>query len=78
MAWDEIISETERDWLISGLEINSTVKATSVPLSKLRELFDAKADLKRAVQYLREGKARFAPNTDNSHVDGFLAKYADL
>lgn len=31
--------------------------------------------LKEAVSYLREGKAQFAPNTTNSHVDVFLARY---
>lgn len=35
-------------------------------------------DLKTAVKYLREGKAKFTPNTDNSFVDDFLTKYKDL
>jgi hypothetical protein len=35
-------------------------------------------DLKRAVQYLREGKAKFAAGTTNSFVDDFLEKYKEL
>ena len=35
----------------------------------------ALAMLKKAAQYLREGKAKFAPNTTNSFVDDWLAEY---
>lgn len=34
-----------------------------------------KADLDKAIQYLREGKAKYAPGTTNSFVDDLLAKY---
>lgn len=73
----EHLTEEERDWLISGIEINSTVKAMSVPLRKLRELFDAKEHLKTAVRYLKEGKARFTPETTNSDVDVFLERFRE-
>jgi len=39
---------------------------------KNREL---KEQLKQAVQYLREGKAKFTPNTTNSFVDEFLKRH---
>ena len=32
-------------------------------------------DLDDAVQYLKQGKAKFTPNTTNSDVDYFLEKY---
>ena len=32
-------------------------------------------DLRKAIALLREGKRRFAPNTTNSTVDDFLAKF---
>ncbi len=35
-------------------------------------------DLTKAVKYLREGKTKFAPTTDNSLVDDLLSKYKDL
>lgn len=34
----------------------------------------AEARLAKAVQYLKEGKARFTPNTTNSFVDDFIAE----
>lgn len=34
-----------------------------------------KAKLSEAVQYLREGKAKFAPEVTNSLVDDFLKSY---
>lgn len=37
-----------------------------------------KEELKTAVKYLREGKAKFSPHTTNSDVDVFLEKYKDL
>lgn len=37
-----------------------------------------KEELQTAVKYLREGKARFSPNTTNSDVDLFLEKHRDL
>jgi len=37
-----------------------------------------KAELKTAVRYIWEGKARFSPSTTNSDVDVFLAKHKDL
>lgn len=36
----------------------------------------AESMLERANQYLREGKAKFSPNTTNSFVDTWLADYA--
>jgi DNA-directed RNA polymerase subunit F len=33
-------------------------------------------ELEKAVQYLRQGKALFAPNTTNSIVDEFLEKHS--
>ncbi len=40
-------------------------------------VFDLANELKLAVQYLREGKAKFTPGTTNSHVDDFLSKHLD-
>lgn len=39
---------------------------------------EARADLKTAVKFLREGKARFTPNTTNSLVDDFLERMKGL
>ncbi len=50
-----------------------------VTFGKLYEERDAvKAMCERANQYLREGKARFTPNTTNSFVDTWLAEYDAL
>ena len=40
-----------------------------------QQISDLRADLDLALQCLREGKARFAPTTTNSFVDGLLARY---
>ena len=45
-------------------------------IALLRERDDLKSLLEEAVSYLRQGKAKFAPNTTNSHVDIFLARFA--
>jgi hypothetical protein len=44
-------------------------------LDLIRERDELKEQLAEAVSYLREGKAKFAPTTTNSHVDVFLAQY---
>jgi hypothetical protein len=49
--------------------------ASSVTVSKH---VDYQNELRTAVQYLRQGKARFSPNTTNSLVDDFLNKHKDL
>lgn len=40
-----------------------------------KERDEYRADLEKAIQYLREGKAKLAPHTTNSFVDDLLAKY---
>jgi hypothetical protein len=40
-----------------------------------KELSVLRTALKTACQHLYEGKIQFAPNTTNSHVDDFLAKW---
>lgn len=40
-----------------------------------RQYNEMKEDFAKAIQFLREGKAQFAPNTTNSFVDDLLAKY---
>lgn len=40
-----------------------------------RERDEIKAALTQAVDYLKQGKAKFAPNTTNSFVDDFIAKW---
>lgn len=42
------------------------------------EIEALEAKLAKAVQFLREGKAKFTPNTTNSFVDDFLADYEAL
>jgi len=37
-----------------------------------------KAELATALLYLKQGKAKFTPNTTNSFVDDFLQKHAGL
>jgi hypothetical protein len=44
-------------------------------LDIMKECDALRARLSEAISYLREGKAMFAPNTTNSHVDVFLARY---
>lgn len=39
---------------------------------KLEELVRTKANLTKAIQYLKEGKRLYTPNTTNSLVDEFL------
>lgn len=43
---------------------------------ELESLCKMARELKTAVKYLREGKAKFAPHTDNSFVDDFLKKHS--
>jgi hypothetical protein len=49
-------------------------EAFAIMLNLYRE---QKNDLERAIQYLREGKAKYAPNTTNSFVDELIAKYSE-
>ncbi len=65
----ETLAEIEHKWPA----ITMMFALLSPP--KVRELV---ADLEAAVKYLREGKAKFAPNTDNSFVDDFLKKYESV
>ena len=39
---------------------------------------ELEAALIQAAQYLREGKAKFAPNTTNSFVDDFIEKWGKV
>lgn len=41
------------------------------------EIMKLKEELRLAVKYLKEGKAKFAPSTTNSFVDDFIAKHED-
>jgi hypothetical protein len=60
----------------SGCSYNRLVEwsrpAWDYQQSKITEL---EAGIAEAVQYLREGKAKFAPHTDNSLVDRFIEKW---
>lgn len=47
MSSDVSFSDEELTWLISGMPINSSTKATAVPNFKLRELLDSKKELER-------------------------------
>lgn len=47
-------------------------------LALTAEVQRLEADLAEAIGYLRQGKAQFAPNTTNSLVDDFLARFAAL
>jgi len=40
--------------------------------------FDVSDEVKKAVGYLREGKAKFASSTTNSDVDIFIEKHKSL
>jgi len=59
-----------------GHEYETTCMATlSKHLDSMAAERDAlRAKLAKAVQYLKEGKARFSPHTTNSFVDDFIAE----
>lgn len=44
----------------------------------LFERDEFRLELQKAIQYLREGKSMFTPNTTNSLVDDLLAKYSSV
>jgi hypothetical protein len=46
-----------------------------MPNSLVSQTAPLREDLRKAIALLREGKRRFAPNTTNSTVDDFLAKF---
>lgn len=61
---------TEYEHLEKRIEAQTEVFAKVVgERNELRE------DLDKALQYLREGKAKFRPHTTNSLVDDLLEKY---
>lgn len=52
------LTKEEIDWMLEGLEINSTVKAKSVPTSKLVELFNSRFALEATKKETAELKDR--------------------
>jgi hypothetical protein len=59
--------------LVKAGDINRKVETELIiAYDKIEKL---RADLQIAVQYLKEGKIKFAPNTTNSFVDDFIAKH---
>jgi len=59
----------EDKWLGPGFPGDGAV------LTLAQDLHEARLELQKAVKYLKEGKAKFAPNTTNSFVDEFIAKH---
>jgi hypothetical protein len=59
-----------------GSEPSAVTVETAWIEDLLSERDALKAKLEKAVQYLKEGKARFAPGTTNSFVDDFIAENA--
>jgi hypothetical protein len=56
-------------------EVTVSYKSFSILLDERDEL---KQDLHKAIKFLREGKAKFAPTTTNSFVDDLLKKYEEV
>lgn len=82
MKWDWPKLKSELTNLSSSLKLQSHLAApdyapcqqTTIDLA-IEQYEEVRADLDLALKYLREGKARFTPNTTNSFVDDLLAKY---
>jgi hypothetical protein len=74
-AWIEKAKQLNKEYcepnstVDSGNLFNNTIEAIAV-IEELKE------DLEKAIKYLREGKAKFAPHTSNSFVDDLLVKYS--
>lgn len=41
----------------------------------LNNFYEMKEDLRKSIQYLKEGKLKFTPSTTNSLVDDLIKKY---
>jgi len=54
----------------AGFPGNGAVLALAQDIHELRE------ELRTAVNYLRQGKIKYAPHTTNSLVDDFIAKHS--
>jgi hypothetical protein len=65
----EVLRHGER-WLTSDEMIGS-----KMILTLAQDIEELRSELSKAIDYLRVGKRKFAPNTTNSDVDVFLKKH---